>query len=136
MGERLRAPWGAGRLGRWIRPLRRMLVVLWVGAIVIVARAAVSRADSIEVNPTWGDAPGVEKVERILNVTAQTSLVCCVLSGVIGGGILGLGKIFGGLQSGNTAAKMIFGGGGGALIITLSARIIGWLISDPTTANA
>lgn len=136
MGERWRARWEGGCRRRWARPLSRALVVLWVEAVVLVARAGTSMADTIEVNPTWDDAPGVDRIQRILNVTAQGSLVCCVLSGVIGGGILGLGKLFGGMQSGGTAAKMIFGGGGGALVVTLAARIIGWLIGDPTTVNA
>lgn len=87
-----------------------------------------SLADGVTVNPSWGGAPGTDKIQRILNATAQAGLTCCVASIVIGGAALGIGKLMGSTQMGVRAGQLIFGGGGGALVITLATKIVTWLL--------
>ncbi len=128
---RQRGSWKSRRV-----PLRRLAIGAWVVLLIVVASAVPAAADDVEVHPNWEGMPEVDTVQRILNVTAQGSLVCCVASVLVGGGVLGLGRWFGSMGSGSRAAGLIFGGGGGALIIAISAKMVAWLIAPSATHPA
>jgi hypothetical protein len=97
---------------------------------MFAATALPAAADTVEVTPSWDGAPGTEKVQRILNVTAQAGIVCCVLSVIVGGAAIGIGRLLGSGPAGVRGALMIFGGGGGSLVISFAAKIVVWLIGD------
>ncbi len=82
----------------------------------------------ITVNPSWENAPWQPKVQTVLNVTAQAALACCVLSLLVGGAALGVGKIAGSYQAGDRGLRLILGGGAGALVIASAAQAVSWLI--------
>ncbi|WP_438803275.1 hypothetical protein [Frankia gtarii] len=103
---------------------------------MVAVSALPAAADDVEVHPNWEDMPEVDTIQRILNVTAQGSLVCCMLAVLIGGGVLGLGRLTGSMGSGSRAAGYIFGGGGGALIIAVSAKMVAWLIAPSASHPA
>jgi hypothetical protein len=84
---------------------------------------------SLEIHPSWENAPWEPKVHTILNVTAQASLVCCLLAIVIGGGAMGVGRILGSYQSGTRGLQFVLGGAGGALVIVSAPALVSWLIS-------
>ncbi len=121
---------------RWREVPRRVAVVCWTGLVMVAVSALPAAADDVEVHPNWEDMPEVDTIQRILNVTAQGSLVCCMLAVLIGGGVLGLGRLTGSMGSGSRAAGYIFGGGGGALIIAVSAKMVAWLIAPSASHPA
>jgi hypothetical protein len=82
----------------------------------------------ITVNPSWENAPWQPKAQTVLNVTAQAALACCVLSLLVGGAALGVGKIAGSYQAGDRGLRLILGGGAGALVIASAAQAVSWLI--------
>jgi len=86
-------------------------------------------AESVTVKPSWENAPWKDKVQTILNVTAQIGVACCVLALLLGGAAMGVGKIAGSYQAGNRGLQLILGGGGGALIIASAASIVSWLVA-------
>ncbi len=83
----------------------------------------------ITVNPSWENAPWQDKVQTILNVTAQAALACCVLSLLLGGAAMGVGRITGSYQAGNRGVQLLIGGGGGALVVATAASVVRWLVS-------
>jgi hypothetical protein len=107
---------------------------LWFGAaagsvvlVVVTAPAAVAQ-EEVTVEPSWEGAPWVPQVQKILNVTAQMGLACCVFSLLIGGAALGLGRVVGSYQAGQRGLQLILGGGGGSLVVVSAASIISWLV--------
>ncbi len=83
----------------------------------------------ITVHPSWENAPWQDKVQTILNVTAQAALACCVLSFLVGGAALGFGRITGSYQAGNRGVQLLVGGGAGALVVATAASVVRWLVS-------
>ena len=86
-------------------------------------------SDSITVHPSWENAPWQAKVQTVLNVTAQAALACCVLSLLVGGAALGIGRITGSYQAGNRGVALLVGGGAGALVVATAAEAVRWLVS-------
>jgi hypothetical protein len=95
--------------------------------LIVTALPALAQED-VTVDPSWEGAPWVPQVEKILNVTAQLGLACCVLSLLLGGAAMGVGRLVGSYQAGHRGLQLILGGGGGALIIASAASIVRWLI--------
>ncbi len=83
----------------------------------------------ITVHPSWENAPWQDKVQTILNVTAQAALACCVLSLLVGGAALGIGRVTGSYQAGNRGVALLVGGGAGALVVATAASVVRWLVS-------
>ena len=82
----------------------------------------------ITVNPSWENAPWQPKAQTVLNVTAQAALACCVLSLLVGGAAMGIGKIAGSYQAGDRGLRLVLGGGAGALVVASAAQAVSWLI--------
>ncbi len=83
--------------------------------------------DEIKVDPTWGTAPGKDKVQMLLDFLSQAGLYCCLAAIILGGAIMSLGKMIGSAQ-GNRGVPLVLGGGGGAIIVILAPGIINWLV--------
>lgn len=94
----------------------------------VAAPSPAAPGGNFSVTPTWDNAPGTDKIQRILNVTAQAGLTCCVLSVLLGGMALGIGRLVGSTQTGFRAGQLIMGGGGGSLIIVFAAKLVNWMI--------
>jgi hypothetical protein len=84
-------------------------------------------ADPIEVRPAWNDVPGQAKIVTLLGTASEIGLACCIAAIVIGGALLGLGRLSGSMQSGR-GSGMALAGGGGALLIVLAPRLVSWMI--------
>ncbi len=124
------------RVGRWRRTVGVVVLAaaVWVGWLPAVAWAdpAVSPSpgsDQITVHPSWENAPWQAKVQTVLSVTAQAALACCVLSLLVGGAALGIGRITGSYQAGNRGVALLVGGGAGALVVATAAEAVRWLVS-------
>ncbi|MCM3920287.1 hypothetical protein ND748_01105 [Frankia sp. AiPs1] len=104
--------------------------------MIVAVTALPAAADDVEVHPSWEGMPEVDKIQRILNVTAQGSLVSSMLAVLIGAGVLGLGRAFGSMGSGSRAASYIFGGGGGALLVAVCAKMVAWLVAPSASQPA
>lgn len=128
---RHRAPRKLGWRGLVWRLVRRVRLTALVLVMALAAAWPPSRAsaDPVEVRPGWENAPWEGKAQTILNVTAQIGLACCVLSLLLGGAAMGVGRIIGSYQAGNRGLQLILGGGGGALVIASAASIVSWLIT-------
>jgi hypothetical protein len=85
--------------------------------------------EPITVDPSWENAPWQPKVQTILNVTAQAALACCVASLLLGGAVMGIGRVTGSYQAGSRGVQLLVGGGGGALVVATAASAVGWLVS-------
>ena len=85
--------------------------------------------EPITVHPSWENAPWQDKVQTILNVTAQAALACCVLSLLVGGAALGIGRVTGSYQAGNRGVQLLVGGGAGALVVATAASVVRWLVA-------
>ncbi|MBL7498724.1 hypothetical protein I6A84_04560 [Frankia sp. CNm7] len=134
-------PSGTRRRGpaAWWRRGRRALAV--AGAAVLAeiclsARRAVAATPAlaggggvpgINVNPGWRDMPGKEKIEMFLDVASQVGLACSLASVLIGAAMLGIGRATGNGQASSRGLTMVFGGGGGAVLIPLAPALIGWV---------
>lgn len=121
---------GAGRRGRaagFCAVWTFGMLIAEVGSAV-AAGPSPAPAGEFKVTPTWDNAPGTDKIQRILNVTAQAGLTCCVLSVLLGGMALGIGRLVGSTQTGFRAGQLIMGGGGGSLIIVFAAKLVNWMI--------
>jgi hypothetical protein len=122
----------------WRTMSRRLAVMaksVLVAVFVPVLTSPAAVAQEVTVDPSWENAPWVPQVQKILNVTAQMGLACCVLSLLVGGAAMGLGKVAGSYQAGHRGLQLILGGGGGSLVIVSAASIISWLIgADGPTA--
>jgi hypothetical protein len=110
------------------------LIAVWMGwwpAPTWAAEPSLSPAPSqpITVRPSWENAPWQDKVQTILNVTAQAALACCVLSLLVGGAALGIGRVTGSYQAGNRGVQLLVGGGAGALVVATAASVVRWLVS-------
>lgn len=125
----------AQRRIRGVAFVRRVLVAWSVCLVTIGAAALPAVAEDVEVHPSWDNMPGVPVIQRVLDVIAQAGLASSVGSLLVGGGMLGLGRITGSMGSGNRAAGYILGGGGGAFVIAVGAKIVTWLIA-PSTVHA
>ena len=130
------------RVVRWWRRGRRLVAVagaallLAVGGSSAPARAATTApaapgagagVPGIEVKPGWQDMPGQDKIQKLLDVTSQVGLACCIGSVVIGGAALGVGRATETGQASGRGLAMVLGGGGGAVLILLAPSLIGWL---------
>jgi len=122
-------------LSRARRPRRAVrLTTRWFGSatgsvvLMVVTAPAVLAQEQVPVEPSWEGAPWVPQVQKILNVTAQMALACCVFSLLIGGAALGLGRVMGSYQAGHRGLQLILGGGGGSLVVVSAASIISWLV--------
>jgi hypothetical protein len=122
------------RGGGWRRAVGAVVlasVVLagWLPAVAWAEPNPSPGADEITVRPSWENAPWQAKVQTVLNVTAQAALACCVLSLLVGGAALGIGRITGSYQAGNRGVALMVGGGAGALVVATAAEAVRWLVS-------
>ncbi|ORT53053.1 hypothetical protein KBI5_08680 [Frankia sp. KB5] len=114
--------------------------MLSIAAVALPAVAATepdpNGTDDVEVHPGWNGMPGVHVIQRVLDATAQLGLVSSVGAVLVGGGMLGVGRVTGSMGSGSRAGGYILGGGGGAFVISVGAKLVSWLIAPATVHSA
>jgi len=123
-------------LGKYRRVVVSTVALLLVGMAFVLLPAAAWAAPGtspapgapITVDPSWENAPWQPKVQTVLNVTAEAALACCVLSLLVGGAALGIGKVTGSYQAGDRGLRLILGGGAGALVVASAAQAVSWLV--------
>jgi hypothetical protein len=108
--------------------LAAVVIVGWLPAVAWAEPSPSPGSDQITVHPSWENAPWQAKVQTVLNVTAQAALACCVLSLLVGGAALGIGRITGSYQAGNRGVALLVGGGAGALVVATAAEAVRWLV--------
>jgi len=123
-------PAGAGCRRVWSAAARLAAGgVGWWPVPVWAAEPTPGAGQPITVHPSWENAPWQDKVQTILNVTAQAALACCVLSLLVGGAALGIGRVTGSYQAGNRGVQLLVGGGAGALVVATAASVVRWLVA-------
>jgi hypothetical protein len=124
------------RRWRWGAVLRRGAVTCTVCVLSVAAATLPATADDVEVHPGWNDMPGVPVIQRVLDVVAQAGLVSSIGAVLVGGGLLGLGRVTGSMGSGSRAGGFIVGGGAGAFVISIGAKLVSWLIAPSAVHSA
>ncbi|WP_131770117.1 hypothetical protein [Candidatus Protofrankia californiensis] len=84
-------------------------------------------APAMTVAPSWGGAPGWDKVQELLNFAAEAAFVCCLLMVLIGGAAMAISRATGSGAAGNRGVGLILAGGGGVLVIRFAPAIVNWL---------
>jgi hypothetical protein len=82
----------------------------------------------VTVTPSWEGAPWQPKVQTLLNVTAQTAIVCCLFAVLAGAAVMGISRMTGSYQGGSRGLVWVIGGLGGALIVLFAAPALNWLL--------
>jgi hypothetical protein len=120
------------RSSRWWRVAARLVACCVTAPLLVLSSAAGAWAEpspdpDINVTPSWGGAPGWDKVQQLLNFGAQAGFVCCLALVLIGGAAMGVSKLTGSSAAGNKGIGLLAAGGGGVLITRFAPAIVTWL---------